>query len=106
MDLRFALRRSERSGIGSRVIRFQGALLTADEEMAVYLTPKPGLVFYQDPKYGGDGRYWFFRSLAEAALEQAANGEPQFSHRLLQLVAEGLNRRDAADHAVASLQPH
>ena len=106
MDLRFALRQSGRPGIGSRIIRFQGALLTADGDMAVYVTPKPALVFYQDPRADGNGRYWVFDSLAEAALDRAPNGEAQFSARLLQLVAEGLNRRAATEGEGSSRQPH
>lgn len=90
VDLRLGIRRADRPGVGTHVIRFQGRFLVSDGEISVYLTPKPALVFYRDPKYGSDGQYWVFPSLGSAAAATDVNGQPQFNRRILQLVAAGL----------------
>jgi len=90
VDLRLGIRRIGRPGIGTRVIRFRGMWLAGDGDIAVYLTPKPSLVFYRDPRFGTDGSYWVFRSLGDAATAKGEDGGPLFRGRLVDLVARRL----------------
>lgn len=90
MDLRLGIRRRDRSGVGTHVIRFRGLLLAAEGDLTVYLTPRRTLVFYQDRSAGTDGHYWLFDSLGDAAGATDRAGAPRFSPRLLDAVAERL----------------
>lgn len=76
------------------MIRIQGLWLAADGDIAVYLTPRPSLVFYRDPRFGSDGCYWVFTSLRDAATARGEDGGPLFRGRLVDLVARRLAATD------------
>jgi hypothetical protein len=82
--------------VGSRVVRFRGSLLLAEEGVKVYLTPGSRLVFYAHPQSSGTGRCWHFADLEEATAAQHEDGGRLFTADLLARLAASLQSGEAA----------